>query len=385
MSSLRSHTFKTGLALFSMFFGAGNVVYPLVIGQYAQDSNMWGLLGLLITDIGVTFLGLISVTLFQGDYDSFFGRLGKWAGFVIAVLILGLIGPFGALPRSITLSYSTTKMFWPAISLPIFSLVSCLIIFLLTIRKNKIVDVIGKVLTPLLLGSLALIILKGILTGPKTIPSFVPPIDAFFHGMEQGLQTMDLLGAFFFSSVMVVAISEATARAGDFSPRAIIKQSLKACVIGATLLGLTYLGFGMLASSWRDLLSTQSPADYIAALSIEILGPYAGFVACVAVALACLTTAMALAVVSADFMEKDIFKEKAGFGTCLLITLVISYFISIMEFTGIMAFLAPILILSYPALITLSIFNLLHKLTGLRWVITPTVTVFVLTLILRFL
>ena len=93
--TLKSNTLKTGLAMFAMFFGAGNVAYPLSVGHLAQDAHFWGILGLLVTAVGVPFLGLISVVLFGGDYESFFGRLGKWPGFILTVLILALIGPFG--------------------------------------------------------------------------------------------------------------------------------------------------------------------------------------------------------------------------------------------------------------------------------------------------
>src|ERR1700730_16757905 len=107
----KSNTLATGLAMFSMFFGAGNIVFPLALGQIAQDKNFYAILGMLITAVGVPFLGLIAMTLFDGDYKRFFGRIGKVPGFIVAACIMGLIGPFGAIPRCIALSYSTAKMF----------------------------------------------------------------------------------------------------------------------------------------------------------------------------------------------------------------------------------------------------------------------------------
>src|SRR3984893_3016927 len=100
----KSNTIATGLVMFTMFFGAGNVVFPLALGQYAQDKNFYAILGLLITAVGVPFLGLIAMTLFNGDYKSFFDRIGKIPGFIVAAVILGLIGPFGAIPRCVALS-----------------------------------------------------------------------------------------------------------------------------------------------------------------------------------------------------------------------------------------------------------------------------------------
>ena len=163
-----------------------------------------------------------------------------------------------------------------------------------------------------------------------------------------------------------------------------IKESLKASLIGAIALTATYVGFGLLAAKWGGALAQKTPDTYLGTLAIEILGPYAGIVACIAVALACLTTAMALAAVFADFLERDIFKERLGYGPCLILTLLISFLFSTLEFTGIMAFLAPILIISYPALITLCIVNILYKLYGFKWVITPTLAVFLATLAVEF-
>ncbi len=379
--NISSNTLKTGLAMFAMFFGAGNVVYPLAVGHLAQDAHFLGILGLLITAVGVPFLGLISVILYGGDYDAFFGRLGKWPGFILALLILALIGPFGALPRTITLSFATTKMFYPTLSLPIFSFTSCIIIYLLTVRKNKIVELIGSFLTPLLLVSLAIIIVKGIITGVSH-PSALTKGQAFLTGLNEGYQTMDLLATPFFSAIIVGAIAMGASKTGDTSPKAIVKESLKASLIGAIALSVIYIGLGMVASHWSLLLNQTKPEAYLGALAIEILGPYAGVIACFAVALACLTTAIALAAVFADFLQKDIFQDRIGFGACLIVTLVISYFFSTLEFTGIMAFLAPILMVFYPALITLAIFNMLYKLTGLKWVKTPTAIVFLVSLLL---
>src|SRR5947209_4364111 len=124
--SKKSNTWATGLAMFSMFFGAGNVVFPLALGQFAKDQNIYAILGLLITAVGVPFLGLLAMTLFNGNYTHFFERIGKVPGFLVALGIMGLIGPFGAIPRCIALSYSTIRMYMPDTSLVLFSLVSCI-------------------------------------------------------------------------------------------------------------------------------------------------------------------------------------------------------------------------------------------------------------------
>ncbi len=360
----------TGLAMFSMFFGAGNVVFPLLVGIEAKDHNFFAMLGLLITAVGVPFLGLLAMTLYDGDYKSFFNRIGKAPGFVVAALIMGLIGPFGALPRCIALSYSTTEMFFPGMSLPIFSLISCLLIFLLTFRKNQIVDVLGYYLTPLLLGSLAIIIVKGMIYSPSAPEASMTAFNAFTMGFSQGYQTMDLLGAFFFSSV-VIACLKPTKEGAPSNHRRILRLMGKASLIGASLLALIYIGFSFVSAFNAADLASVAKDQILGQVALHVLGPNAGIVACIAVAMACLTTAIALACVFAEFLHYDITFGKIGYIPSLIATLVISFFVSIMNFNMIIEFLAPILQILYPALIVLSIMNILYKLYDVKVVVWP--------------
>src|SRR5262245_56453174 len=132
---------STGLAIFAMFFGAGNIVFPLALGQFTQDKTVYGILGLIITAVFVPLIGLLSMLLFEGDYDSFFRRIGKIPGIFVAVSILGLIGPFGGIPRCITISFSTLDAagFQPIkwMNLLSFSVISCLLLFLSTYRPRR--------------------------------------------------------------------------------------------------------------------------------------------------------------------------------------------------------------------------------------------------------
>lgn len=361
----------TGLAMFSMFFGAGNVVFPLLVGIEAKDHNFYAMLGLLITAVGVPFLGLISMTLYDGDYKTFFNRIGKVPGFIVAALIMGLIGPFGALPRCIALSHSTTEMFFPGLSLPLFSIFSCLLIFLLTFRKNQIVDVLGYYLTPILLGSLAIIIVKGMIFSPAAPDSTHSPFSSFSMGFSQGYQTMDLLGAFFFSSVVIACLKPHKKETYETNHRRILKLMGKASVIGASLLALIYIGFSFVSAFNAGELDNIPKDQILGQVALLVLGPQAGIVACIAVALACLTTAIALACVFAEFLHYDVTFGKIGYIASLIITLVISFFVSIMNFNMIIEFLAPILQILYPALIVLSILNILYKLYDVKVVVWP--------------
>lgn len=378
----KANIIATGLAMFSMFFGAGNVVFPLLVGIEAKDHNIYAILGLLLTAVGVPFLGLFSMTLFDGDYKSFFNRIGKVPGFLVAALIMGLIGPFGALPRCIALSHSTTEMFFPGMSLELFSLISCVLIFLLTFRKSQIVDVLGYYLTPLLLLSLAIIVVKGIIFSPAFTPSDLTPKEAFSLGFFQGYQTMDLLGAFFFSGVVIACLKpEKTSEEGQH--KRILKLMGQASLIGALLLSLIYIGFSFVSAfNGADLLLAEKD-KILGQTALLILGPTAGIVASIAVALACLTTAIALACVFAEFLHNDITLGKLGYIPSLIVTLIISYFVSIRNFNQIVAFLAPILEILYPALIVLAFFNILHKLYRVKMIKIPAALTLIATILYK--
>lgn len=366
--------------MFSMFFGAGNVVFPLALGQYAKDQNFFAILGLLITAIGVPFTGLIAMTLFDGNYKHFFERVGKVPGFILALVIMGLIGPFGALPRTIALSFSTLHLYLPELSLPIFSLIACIIIFFFTARKNSILEVLGYVLTPVLLGSLLFIIIKGLIVAPDSATSnSETPFEIFFTGLKDGYQTMDLLGAFFFSSVVLECLKSEQTAPNQKNYKRIISMTLKASLIGGLLLSVIYVGFSYVAAFHSASLVGVGQDQLIGIIAKKILGHYAGIAACVAVVLACLTTAIALAAVFAEFLHHDVTQEKIGYIPSLVITLVISYFISTLNFMGIAKFLLPILQVSYPALIVLSIVNIAFKLHHFKPVKLPVAITFVIT------
>lgn len=375
----KSTIIATGLAMFSMFFGAGNVVFPLALGQIAQDQNFFAIMGMLITAVCVPFAGLIAMTLFNGDYNSFFGRIGKAPGFIVAACIMGLIGPFGAMPRCIALSYSTAKTFLPDVSLSMFSLIACIVVFLFTFRRNSVLEILGYILTPVLLGSLAIIVFMGLWNRQEQPTADHASFAIFLKGLIDGYKTMDLLGAFFFSSVVILGLKNSLPP-GETSPRSLMLTTLKASLLGGFLLGATYIGFSYVASFHSGALKGVPSDELISMVAAHVLGPYASIVACVAVAFACLTTTIALASVFAEFIKEDIFFDKIGYVPALIGTLIITYFVSTLNFTGIAAFLEPILMICYPGLIVMTILNILYKLYDFKPIKLPVLIVFLISL-----
>ncbi len=362
MSSLFPRIFSTGLAMFSMFFGAGNVVFPLVIGQMAGDQTPFAILGLLITAVGVPFLGLIAILLFQGNDQDFFAQLGKFPGFLVTAIIMLLIGPFGGLPRCVALSYSTLQLSWPLLSFGMFSFLSCFLIFFCSYRKHYMLNLLGYILTPFLLFTLGLTIIMGLWTAEHSAPSSLSSMQSFVYGFMEGYNTMDLLASFFFSAIIYNTLKQDTNISNVQEERALFTLSLKASCVGGGLLALIYIGFGTVAAWHSASLAVNNQGEILGALTLKILGPYAGIVASATIALACLTTAIALAAVFAEFLQKILCCNKISYIQALTLTMIASFLISLLEFTGIVSLLAPLLQIVYPFLVMFTIFSIISRL-----------------------
>lgn len=347
--------FSIGLAIFAMFFGAGNIIFPLALGQIALDQTPWGLLGLLLTAVAMPFAGLLAMFRYQGQVRHFFNRLGKIPGLIVAIIIISLLGPFGSAPRCIALAYSTLSLSLPGIPLVVFSACACGLIFLFTYKENRLLKLLGYVLSPLKVTLLILIIIKGFMEAPEAILISADPsrTSHFLHGLTEGYNTMDLLAAFFFAPIIISSLSK------EGGEQKLNRFVFKASAVGAFLLTIIYIGFCYLAYLYAPQLEGISNDKLLGAIAIKILGPYAGLFVGLTVTFACLTTAIALIAAFTSFMHKEVLKEKIGYIAVLLISLLMTFGVASLEFQGIARFLSPILEICYPALILLTFYNLL--------------------------
>lgn len=369
-------TLTNGFAMFSMFFGAGNVIFPLMIGQTIGNHLLFALLGLMVTAVCIPFSGLFAITLYEGNYFKFFNRIGVVPGMIVILAILALIGPFGGIPRCITLSFSTLKVYMPQWKLIWFSFISCVVLFFCSWKRHRILDFLGLVLTPVLLVFLFIVISKALLFPHAELVGEISRSAAFFTGLKEGYNTMDLLAAFFFSSIICNRLKkEGPAR------NTLIKNALWSSLIGGSLLCLIYCGFSYSAHFYRDQLGNVPYDQLLGVLGQIILGNEAGLVVSMVVLLSCLTTAIALTVVCSEFLMEKIFQRKVAYEWCLVITLFGSLLVSTLEFTGIVKILAPVLQVCYPSLLILSFLNIIHKLWGVKPIKTPVFLAFIIVLL----
>jgi LIVCS family branched-chain amino acid:cation transporter len=353
---------STGLAMFSMFFGSGNLVFPLLVGQMSQGHFILGSFGIFLTGVVVPFLGILAVLLFSGDSRPSSSKLGRCILFGASLAALSLMGPFGVLARCIAVAHGAFRLLSPETPLWLFSLLSCATLLVLTLRKNRIVTLLGSVLTPLLLVALGLIAVFSLFGNDLPTAQATEAWSSFKLGILQGYQTMDLLAAFFFSSFVIKHLKE---REPD--PAASLPIFWKSSLIGAGLLASIYCVLVLLGSIHAEALANVPPQEMLGAVASLSLGPMAAPIVATAAILACLTTAIVLTSLFADFFKKEVCKEKIPMSLSIGITLSIAFCISTLDFQGIMNFLAPILGKTYPTLITLTVGGILYRVWELKF------------------
>lgn len=373
-----------GLALFSMFFGAGDLIWPLILGGSSGDKNLFSMLGLLITGVSLPLLGLIAMMLFQGDYRAFFGRIGRAPALILIFMIQVILGPVGSIPRLVTLSYATLKPYFPfEISLLVFSVLACLLVLTLTFKTQKLIGILGLVLTPILLLCLGAILIMGFIHLPPSTHVAMSNQEAFVGGLQVGYNTLDLIASFMFAPlVMSHFLIDEREKDPKVAKQRIFKKMLQASLIAAGLLSCMYMGLTYVASYYIPHIDIPHlPEERLSLIARHLLGPYGALISSLAVSMACLTTAIPLVSICANYIHQDLFQKKGGSFPPLLITLAISMLLANLGFMGIASLLSPVLQILCPGLIVLSVFNIANRLYETRVPRIPVFATFALSTI----
>lgn len=350
---------STGFALFSMFFGSGNLVFPITVGQESGGHYILAALGIIFTGVIVPFLGVLGMMLYKGDLHSFFNSFGKKGTFIFSFLALALMGPFGVLARCLTVAHGALLLLFPNVTLPLSSFLLCVLIFLLTMNKTKIITVLGIVLTPLLLLAISVIAFFGLYEGAFPVMEESNRWIALKNGFFQGYQTMDLLAAFFFSQFVIHHLcKKVDSTAGE---KEVLNIFFKSMLVGAGILSTVYFVLVLLGWIYSPELFQTPPQEMLGLIALESLGPFAAPFLCIAVVFACLTTAIVLTSLFADFLRHEVCKGKLANPYSLAVTLLIGFLVSTLDFAGIARFLGPLLEIIYPALIVFTVVNIISK------------------------
>lgn len=351
-----------GLALFAMFFGAGNLVFPLQLGANAYTHFATALTGFLITGVGLPFLGLIAISFSEGDYWAFFKPLGRIFSFVIVTALILFIGPLVCIPRTEAVTYQSLLSFLPGelANRFVFDAIYCAIIYAFAHHHTHVVNVVGRVLSPIKLTAFFTLIIVGLMIAPAPAHSSMPATHVFDHALATGYGTMDLLAAFLFCNVAYKDMLRKTAQAGIECPKFAHRLMWQSGLLGAALLAIIYTGFMWISYHHAGHLQGVPTARIIYAVAHVILGHYGALFIGIAVTIACIATATTLIECSTDFFYNSVFKRRPHRTACLLLAVVMTYTVAVVGFQGIMNFSLPILKWVYPALVAYCLFMLVR-------------------------
>ena len=343
-----------GFALFSMFFGAGNVIFPPFLGMEAGSQWLAGFSAYFIADIGLAMLGLFAL-LRVGSSEAVLQRVGKVPAEVLMCVIILCIGPMVAIPRT---SASTYEMAIApnisGVSPVVFSVLFFAVILALCIKESAVVDIVGKVLTPLLLVGLFAIIIRGIVTPLGDIA--LPQIDnVAVTGIKAGYQTMDALAALPFG----IIILQSVAAKGYHRGRQQFRTVGGAAVLAGVLLLAVYMGLAYLGATVSGQYTASiGRAALIMAIVESLMGKAGMVIFGIVVGLACVTTAIALTSSAAAYFA-ELCRNKVSYKTFVVVICVFSAVVSNLGLDRIVSIAAPVLDVVYPPALVLICISLL--------------------------
>lgn len=366
--------------LFGMFFGAGNLIFPASMGQLA-GRNLWlASVGFLITGVGLPLLGVAALGISREEgLLELSNRVSKGYGLFFTCLLYLTIGPFFAIPRCATVSYTVgIQRMLPEtgqnLALAVFSLVFFGAVLFFSLRPGEILTWIGKVLNPLFLCFLAVLILRA-LTAPLGSVADIEPTGSYATaalstGLLEGYNTMDALASLAFGIIVVNAIRSL----GVEEPGQVAKSTVLAGLFSSLLMAAIYLMVTMVGAQSRGLFEASSNGgEALAQIAERYFGPTGALILAATVTIACLKTAVGLITSCGETFVK-IFPHGPSYRVWAVTFCVVSFLIANLGLNAILDYSTPVLMFLYPLSIVLILLTLCGGFFGndktvLKWTI----------------
>lgn len=338
-----------GFALFSMFFGAGNLIFPPFIGLTSGSSWLISFLGFVIADVGIILLS-INAVLKAGSFQNVVQRVGKRFGVGLEVIMMLCLGPILVIPRTAATTFEMSIMpIFEGFNPVVFSIIFFLLTFILTVKPTKVMDIIGTFLTPALLIALAFLIGKGIMSPIGELNTNINSDNLFVNGITQGYQTMDALGI---GGVTALIITSLVGK-GYKDKNENRKLAMKASTIAGIGLVVVYGGLAYLGATASNMYDGSiSQTTLLVNITRALLGNTGIILLGIIVALACLTTSIGLTSVTAKYFE-DVTNKKLKYIHIVAFICIFSAAASNLGVEKIIAIAVPILTVIYPVSILL--------------------------------
>jgi LIVCS family branched-chain amino acid:cation transporter len=342
-----------GFALFSLFFGAGNLILPPTLGAKAGLDWWIVVLGFVLTAVTIPILAIFAHAKLQGTLYDFGKKVSPLFSSVYCVLIYAIAVAIPA-PRTAAVTHEmTVQPFFD--TPPLFtSIVYFVLVFIFAINRTKIIGLIGKFLTPIIVLILLIIIGIAVFTSPGTIhpTNFKNP---FVDGILEGYQTFDAIGGVVVGAVIIISLNYSTHTTFD-AKRNLIR---KAGFIAGTGLLLIYGGLILSGSLFSTtFVENASRTAILSSLSTQILGDLGTTFLSVLVALACFTTAVGIVTGTSDYIKGICRNSKKAYIITALIAATIGIIIGSFQVDFIINIAVPALMFLYPITIVLILLNI---------------------------
>lgn len=344
-----------GMALFSMFFGSGNIIFPLWIGSETAFPTS-AMYGFLITGVFFPFYGLLTSLYFDGDYHETLKACGRRFGTLLIFALLLFWIPLGSGPRNNIVAWGALDTAGINLSLPVFCALYSVFVYILCCRENKVLEILGKFITPILILTLSFMVYSlsaGYTPAPESAGFH---FESFFNAFTTGFHTQDFIAAIFFSTTVISIMKE---RSGGSVNMGVVK---KASIAAMIILSLTYVGLLYVGYLHQEILSSTPREKLLLTLGQIALHPAMQWVLFFAIFLSVLSTSIAITITFADYMRKDLFKGKMNYTTSLVITLTVSYLLSITGFNNLAVVISYGMNVLYPTLVVVTTYALFKSL-----------------------
>ncbi|MFJ7732348.1 branched-chain amino acid transport system II carrier protein [Lysinibacillus sp. NPDC097231] len=351
-----------GLLLFALFLGAGNIIFPPLLGQQAGEHITVAMIGFLITGVGLPLLAIVAVAKAGGDLQLLANRVSPAFGVIFTSIVYLAIGPFFAVPRTGSVSYEIgIAPFLPEAAAdhwaPLFitSILFFAFILYLSLNPTKLVDRVGKILTPALLVVILLLAVKSFIS-PMGEPGTAIgnyKVTPFAEGFVQGYLTMDVLSALVFGIVILQALRDM----GMKDTKKQVNTTIFAGVVAALGLSFVYISLSHIGNTSIDAIGTSINGGDIIAKSAKVLfGDLGSIILSITILLACISTAVGLLTANAQFFNKLF--PKISYKTFLIVFTIFSAAITNVGLSTIVNASLPVLLIIYPLAMVLMVLSL---------------------------
>jgi len=352
-----------GFMLFSMFFGAGNLIFPPFLGAGAGTNFWMGMLGFIVTGVGLPVLVIFAVSLVKGGAQAMGDRVHPVFSTAFMVAVYLCIGPFLAIPRNANVAFEMgISPFLPettntALILLLFSFLFFGLVYFISLNPSKMEKYMGRLIAPTLLIAIITLIIVGLF---KIETPFLSPTEgyqtgAFFTGFLEGYNTMDALASLAFGIVILNSIQ----KKGIENRSQLTKYTFKAGVIAGILLSAIYVGIGLIGAKMASQGTFDDGTDILSTAATLLFGQSGTVLLGLIFTLACFTTVVGLTTACGQYFSNLL--PKASYKSVVLLVTLVGFTLSNLGLAQILKVSVPFLVMTYPLLIVLVVLTFFSR------------------------